>query len=131
MKQMIDIKDIEAEVKPVVQTLHDLANGEDRTTAIIGAAFVENILEEWLRRFLQHGEKTFRAKIKLCFTLGLIGPIAHEDFDLIRKMRNKFAHETLMHDARNQLASVSFKTPQISAWSNNLKLWERVFRPED
>src|SRR5712664_640382 len=127
--EMSDLDDI----RHVAQIVQDIAKGDDRTTGIVGGAFAENILEQWLRSVLSHGDKeslewlfrpesplgSFRAKIDLCFALGIIGPISHKDLHYMREIRNKFAHKTLMRNDRNELTSVSFKTQQIAAWCEN------------
>ena len=90
---------------PFVEWKRELEQQTDRGAAIIGAAFLEARLEEAIRsRLIGTGEpvdalfkgeaplRTFRAKIDMGFALGLFGPRIHRDLNLIRKIRNKFAH---------------------------------------
>jgi hypothetical protein len=79
----------------------------DRATAVILGSIVESSLVHLLkgilrpdlnsdaRRILFDYEGpigTFSAKTALAFALGLIGPISKHDLDLIRLLRNEFAH---------------------------------------
>jgi DNA-binding MltR family transcriptional regulator len=73
---------------------------------IIGATFLEMLLENILREFLIDEEKrvteelfdgykplsTFSSKITMAYCLGLIYKSVHDDLHLIRKIRNEFAH---------------------------------------
>jgi hypothetical protein len=91
--------------KTFVEWRSELEAQTDRGAAIIGVAFLEARLEEAIRtRLVGVGEPTdllfrgdaplatLKAKIDLGFALGLFGSKVHRDLNLLRKIRNKFAH---------------------------------------
>jgi DNA-binding MltR family transcriptional regulator len=77
----------------------------DRGVALICAAFLEDDLEALLKQHLVDAPKvvgrlfdqagplgTFSSKIDLAFVAGLIPANIHRGLDLVRKIRNSFAH---------------------------------------
>jgi DNA-binding MltR family transcriptional regulator len=56
----------------------------------------------------------FSNKINIAFCLGLINKLVKKDLDLVRKIRNKFAHDLF----------TSFEDSQIKSWSKELKFHE-------
>jgi DNA-binding MltR family transcriptional regulator len=82
----------------------DLFRGEsDRAAAILGASYLETLLEKLLRaRFVQapatdmfsgHGPlSTFFSRADLAYALGLFHEGVYHDLTLIRRVRNEFAH---------------------------------------
>ena len=84
----------------------DVINGESpRGGVLVAAAFLENLLYQILQSFLIEGKAqeqllsgfnapigTFSAKIALSATLGVITERERRECELIRKIRNKFAH---------------------------------------
>ena len=54
---------------------------------------------------------SFSNKISLSYSLGLIDKIINDDLNLVRKIRNKFAHDLY----------ANFKNDQIKSWSRELK----------
>ncbi len=76
----------------------------DRAAAILAASYAEKVLEDWLKKILVDDKKiknlfsgygplaTFSAKVDILFALGLLSKEMKSDFDLIRKIRNHFAH---------------------------------------
>ena len=109
---------------------HKLFNEEkkdERAIAIIGGTFCEMAVEYVLKAFFPENDKeveklfefnqplgNFSNKINLGYCLGLIDKLIKKDLDLIRKIRNKFAHDLY----------TSFLDPQIKSWSNELKFHE-------
>lgn len=81
----------------------------DRASAVLSASFLENLLEEHLRKHMitdkmidslfngQGAFATFSSRISACYALRYIPKKVHRDLDLIRKIRNYFAHN--MNDA--------------------------------
>src|SRR4051794_24711234 len=81
-----------------------LDNESDRASAVLCAAFLDHELEILLRRFMRDIKETnelfkqmqplstFSSKIKFAYVLGLIIPDAYHDLNLIRRIRNDFAH---------------------------------------
>jgi hypothetical protein len=79
----------------------------DRAVVILQASMVESILENAIAQRMRHDLKeetkkeifefegpigTFSAKITVAYALGIFGSITRRDLDLIRLMRNQFAH---------------------------------------
>jgi len=86
-----------------------LSKESDRGVVLISAAFLEEALEALLRaRFsIRHPKSkssikplfdssgplsTFSAKIKICYAMDLMGKWMYEDLEIVRKVRNEFAH---------------------------------------
>jgi len=99
----------------------------DRGLVIVGAAFLDTVLEhilisvlvddptevaELLRYDQPLGTYGHRTRAAYCF--GLINKTIRDDLRLVGKIRNRFAHEL----------SVSFEDQQIAAWCVALK-WHR------
>jgi hypothetical protein len=97
------------------------ASGSDRTTVVMFGSFLEINLERLLlkamrqdlnskdRRQLFEYEGavgTFSSKIIVAYALRLIGPMTRGDLDLIRFLRNEFAHSRI---------PFGFKTPEVQA----------------
>ncbi len=108
---------------------------DDRTVAILGGSILEDLLEEALRRKFHRDAEvvdwlfrpesplgSFRAKIDLSLAIGLVSKIAHADLIRIKDIRNRFAHEMLMHDGSGRRVVVTFDVQQLKAWCNNLSL---------
>lgn len=101
---------------------------DDRTIAILGGTFLEMILEHILYAFFPEDDKevgemmqfnqplgNFSNKIKMCYCLGLIDKIIKDDLNLIRKIRNEFAHDLY----------ASFESDKIKNWCLQLK-WHKI-----
>jgi hypothetical protein len=98
----------------------EFQDASDRAVAIVAGSFLEELLTEILNNFLVEVENqqdsmsifsgndilsSFSSKIKMSFRLGLISKDEHRVLNVIRQIRNNFAHE--LHD-------VSFSTQSIS-----------------
>ena len=89
---------------PVAKFLLVLGPESDRGLVLAGAAFIDNSLEKLLRSYLvaspatdklfsSNGPlSTFSSRNNMACSLGLIDPVVKRDIDLIRKIRNEFAH---------------------------------------
>ncbi|WP_338692035.1 hypothetical protein V5279_37980 [Bradyrhizobium sp. 26S5] len=93
----------------------------DYSVALIGQTFVERALElailaklapfdeEANRQIFSYDSNgpasDFAAKIKIGYVLGLFGPQTKKDLNLIREVRNAFAHS---------LQAISFKTQEVA-----------------
>jgi DNA-binding MltR family transcriptional regulator len=110
-KRMTENRYLKAGISPIspitdVDKLRFELNKEtDRGCALLATAFLDNILKELLRVYLVDDEKcfhdlssgtgglsTFSSRIELSFLLGLISPMQRRDINLIKKIRNDFAH---------------------------------------
>jgi hypothetical protein len=93
----------------------ELYGQNDCATAILYAALVDNalvrLISKQMRGNLNSTDRrelfeTFDRKISLAYALKLIGPVSRSDLDLIRFMRNQFAHSRL---------PLRFSTPEVGA----------------
>jgi DNA-binding MltR family transcriptional regulator len=100
----------------------------DRGLVIVGASFLETLLEHILINFLINDPKevadllrydqplgSFGNRTRAAYCFGLISKTIRDDLRLIGKIRNRFAHDL----------SASFDDQQIAAWCTALK-WHRV-----
>ena len=85
----------------------DVLNAESaRGGVLVATSYLENLLHDIIKSFLIEGKAqeqlltgfnapigTLSAKIALASTLGLISERERRECDLIRKIRNKFAHQ--------------------------------------
>jgi DNA-binding MltR family transcriptional regulator len=83
----------------------DLFQGEtDRAAAILGASYLETLLEKLLRTklvqtpttdiFSGHGPlATFSSRTDVAYALGLFHEGVYHDLILVRRVRNEFAHD--------------------------------------
>jgi mannitol operon repressor len=103
-------------LRDAVMLVAELSKESDRGKVLIAAGYVEQQLRDVLAAFmvdvadtaslLDGGSaplSTFSARISACYALGLITDDENHDLGLIRRIRNEFAHRTL----------VSFDTPAI------------------
>jgi hypothetical protein len=108
--------------------LKELFNTSGRVTAVMLGAHVETALERLLascmRGDLNSDQRnrlfgfegavgTFSAKIIVAYAMKLIGPITYSDLNLIKLLRNEFAHSRRTFD---------FRTPEVVAVCNELKV---------
>jgi len=106
------------DVKDLSAFLAEFQSETDRGAALVGAAIIDHRLSETLRAFmvtktasaelLDGGTAplgTFSARIKATFALGLIDHREQRECDLIRKVRNEFAHRT---------HGIGFSNPKIA-----------------
>lgn len=100
---------------------------DERAIAILGAAFLDNMLEDILISFMVDDEReagkllgfdkalgTFSSRIAATYCLGLICKTVRDDLRIVAKIRNRFAHEV----------RASFDQPPFSDWCRSLKWHE-------
>jgi DNA-binding MltR family transcriptional regulator len=108
----------------------ELQGESDRAAAVLGAAFLDGLLEEYITNFLIDDTKevegifgpdkplgSFGARITMCFCLGLISQDEKHDLRIIQRVRNRFAHE---------LTGISFDDKGIADSCSNLKIPTKV-----
>lgn len=107
----------------LAEAIADMLSGSDRAVAILGAALVDAQLRaSLLKKFegKQYVEKalegreflsSFSARITTARMLGLFSDRLAADLDIVRKVRNDFAHKPL---------AISFSTPSIADRCKNL-----------
>lgn len=104
----------------------ELAKESDRGVALYATAHIDTELEQLLQKKLIGSEKhlkeilsfngplgTFSSKIKLSYSLGLIDKVMMDDINILRKIRNEFAHSD---------EAISFDTQNIKDLCCNLQL---------
>jgi hypothetical protein len=114
------------------KAIQSLATSDDRTVAIIAATIVEVRLREALERAIVRDEAIekeifrttgplgmFSPKISLAFLMGLISKPAWKNLDIMKNIRNRFAHYIDITD---------FESQPIREWCGNLVLIERHFQ---
>jgi len=95
----------EQDLKDFSAFLAEFQAETDRGAALVGAALIDHKLTDILRAFMVEGKTTealleggtaplgtFASRIKTTFALGLIDDHELAECDLIRKIRNEFAH---------------------------------------
>jgi DNA-binding MltR family transcriptional regulator len=109
----------------IAAAMVELRRASDRAAAVIAMALIESELEQLLRQHFKpvptavigrlFGSKgtlsDFVSKIDMAFAIGLIGEANHRDFDLMRRIRNKFAH---------RVVAKSFEDHEISQIADHL-----------
>jgi len=99
-----------------------------RAAVILSGAFLDNLLRELIGSFMIDNTKivdellgtenvseaplsSFSARIKTAYCLGLISKSEYDDLNLIKKIRNRFAHK---------LHGYTFDDQEIIMWCNSL-----------
>lgn len=104
-----------------------LKNESDRGVALISAELINNCLTSLFEKYLILNKDlrkdileyslaplhTFSNKIKMAYSLGLIGKKNYKNLDCIRKIRNKFAH---------RIFDASFEDAEIIKWCKEIKI---------
>ena len=124
------------------QTVYEVmiadANREsDRGCALVLAANLDNRLQALLESFFIEQPKskrnaifkgngclsTFSSRIKIAFAVGLLGDDERHDLDIIRDIRNDFAHDE---------SSIGFSTRSVRDRCNSMRLYQNMKsdRPE-
>jgi Mannitol repressor len=104
-----------------------LGKESDRGVALIGAAYLDDILLKLLQAHLIEAASSkefkeffsglgllsgFSSRIKAAYLLGLIGEKVYRDLEYVRKIRNQFAHNPW---------DLSFDDQQIKDWCSQLR----------
>jgi len=136
-------------------TLEDLKSLEeemfganDRAVAIMLGAFMETALTKFIRiRFrqdLNSDERravydydgplgTFAAKIAIAYAMATIGPLTRDDLDLIRIIRNGFAHSRKsikFDDTETVVICAKLQTPDLEDAKTPVKGYAMVLEPD-
>ena len=95
----------------IVKSFHEET---DRAAGILAGAFVEHYLKDFLRTFLKKDTvvdelfdapfaplSTFAARAKLAYAMNLISNDSLKDLDIIRAIRNHFAHHPVDTSFKN------------------------------
>lgn len=102
MKQKKTLNDRMPDFKEFEKLIDQLLAETPRAVAIVGCAYLDNILNETLKAFLIEDKKlfkdfidrlTFERRIIMCYLLGIIGRQARDELKIINKIRGWFAHD--------------------------------------
>lgn len=111
----------------------ELQKESDRAAAILAAAYVDSLIGAKLSTLFDKGNSktrrklfedangpfsSFSAKIDAACCLGWLEPDAFHDIGVIRRIRNKFAH---------QIHGFRFDTPEISELVNSFRVPHQLF----
>ena len=110
--------------------LSEFQRESDRSAAILAAAFLDEALGRILKKSMIANKKltdkllgpvgplgSFGSRILICYLLGRISDEEYRDLEVVRKIRNDFAHK--MH-------GMSFETEGIKGRCSNLILANKV-----
>lgn len=113
----------------------------DRAAAILTGSYLEVLLEKLLRtKFIQSpvvedlfkgngALSTFSSRIALCFALGYIEETTYRDLNLVRKIRNHFAHN--IANASFEDSEVRSRCAELSLVTYTLKSGQEQYLPPD
>ena len=106
----------------------ELKKETDRGLPLVGTVLIDEKLGEILKAFFIDGKistkllqeptsplATFSAKIDICFALGLIDDFEFYEINILRRIRNEFAHKR---------HGISFETGKIKDLCSNLRVKE-------
>ena len=115
--------------------LSEFQKETDRGAALVGAALIDTRIERILRghfvskriadQLLSGGNApigTFSARMKLTYGLGLITRMEFEECELIRKIRNEFAHE--VHGLSFRIQKIAALAVRLQASTRERKRFE-------
>lgn len=105
-KQIQEYLKLNPKIKDFGEFLEVFQNETDRGAVLVATTLIEEKLKKIIENFLVETKVTneiltgfnapigtYSARLKLAFTLGLITDIEFHDCNLIRKIRNEFAHK--------------------------------------
>jgi len=117
--------------KDVESALNEIETEGDRAAAIVAATFVDEHLALVIRHSLHQNKKiademfsnsgplgTFSSKINLAFLIGVFSAKCHKELNIIKRIRNLFAHD---------LALRGFESQQVKDIVKNLVRHESKF----
>jgi mannitol operon repressor len=114
----------EEDIKYFSAFLAEFQKETDRGAALVGAALIDTRLDAVLRSHLVDSKAvdelmeggnaplgTFSSRIKMAYALGLITELEFDECEIIRRIRNYFAHG---------VHGLTFQDQKLSALCNNL-----------
>ncbi|MCA0902030.1 DUF4145 domain-containing protein [Microbulbifer agarilyticus] len=106
---------------------NEVLNTSDRNAALVASAAFDVLLERLLLAFLVQDsaiskgiakKSSFANKINLCFSLGLISEEEMHDLNLLRDIRNAFAHNLFDCDFENPKVKIAISNLQLPKKAN-------------
>jgi hypothetical protein len=117
------------DTKEFSEFLGEFNNESYRGAVLSSTAYIDSLLAISLRTFLIDNRSasdlvdeypgalsTFSARTMACHAMGLISDEERDECNLLRKVRNKFAHR----------AKMSFSDSEVESWCANLKFITRA-----
>jgi len=114
--------------------LTEFQNESERAAAVLGAAYLDDLLKQLLEGFLVNDEAalkellsdmnalgTYAVRAKVAYAAGIIAKDERDDLAQIGAIRNKFAHRK---------EALSFEEPPVSAHCGNFTLVKERFAAE-
>jgi DNA-binding MltR family transcriptional regulator len=109
------------------QLYNELRRETDRGAALVGAAFLDDVLQAAIRAVFVDDPKvvnelmgmnrplnSFASRIHLAYCLGLLGPDAYADLHRLRDIRNDFGHH--LHVTAFEEQSIKDRCAALRAW---------------
>lgn len=106
-------------LKPFTEFLDDFNKESERGAALSATAYIDHLLERTLTAFLIPNDSgsaltsgfnaplgAFSARIAVCHAMGLISEVEFKECNLLRRIRNKFAHAIRMSFKDQELAGL-------------------------
>lgn len=113
------------DIKYFSEFLREFQKETDRGAALVGAALIDSRIERILlshlandgiaQDLLNGGNAplgSFSSRLKLAYGLGLITELEYKECDIIRRIRNEFAH---------QVHGLTFTAPKLTDLARNLR----------
>lgn len=110
-------KQLSDELNATNRILFEFSKEDDRAAAILVAAEMDRVVLSILSNYLLNSTKesspllerdgpmeAFGSRIELAYRLGLLPPVFHNDLQMIRRIRNAFAHSP---------TGLSFDSPKV------------------
>jgi mannitol operon repressor len=121
-------RELQPLLKPFTEFLEEFKGETERGTALTAAAFLDDLLEKVIEAFLIKNKSgkslingfnaplgTLSSRITACHAMGLISDQEYQECQLIRKIRNKFAHKVKMsfsvEPVRSLCSSMNYREP--------------------
>ncbi len=114
------------------EVVKELARESDRGCAIVGAVYLDDLLEQVLNSYLIQNKESvkellsskntnavinsFGAKIELAFGIGLITKEDRRELKIIKSIRNKFAHNLKLKFEESPIVDMCRELKAISAY---------------
>lgn len=123
------------------EIVHIFHTESDRAAAILAGSYLEVLLEKLLRtKFIQNpvvedlfkgngALSTFSSRIMLCFALDYISENTYRDLNLVRRIRNHFAHN--IETASFEDPEVHSRCAELSLVKQTLKSGQEEYLPQD
>ena len=126
------------------QTLKNLRNNDDVPTALITASILDGLLEKIIEKhfcvddqnlngriFLNRGPLSdFDSKIILCEALGFIDSLISKELNMIKNIRNAFAHTRSHITFQHDLISKEMQTEMVVGIEKYAKMSNVEITPE-